>query len=162
MKCLAQNQLSLNQGVYKKASSATVFREGDTLLAKITPCLENGKTGLVQDLRGEVLARGSTEFIVMRARGVGAKHFNYCLARDSKFRDYTIRSMSGSSGRQRVPLDRVKSYGILNAPDLIKEFESIAESNFKKIKTNTQQIQTLTDLRDTLLPKLMKGEIRIK
>ena len=162
MKCLPQNQLNLSEGVYKVASSATAFREGDTLLAKITPCLENGKTGLVLDLKGEELARGSTEFIVMRARTEGSICFSYCLARDSKFRDYAIRSMSGSSGRQRVPLDRVKSYSIIDSSELIKKFEIVASSSFQKIKSNAQQIKTLTHLRDTLLPKLMKGEIRIR
>lgn len=161
MKCLPINQLSLSIGVFKSASSATSFREGDTLLAKITPCLENGKTGLVQDLKGEDLARGSTEFIVMRAKSNGSKCFNYCLARSSKFRNYAIRSMSGSSGRQRVPVDRVKSYSVINKPELIRYFEALVAPNFKKIKVNAQQIETLCQLRDTLLPKLMKGETRV-
>ena len=161
MKCLALNQLSLSAGILKSTSSATSFREGDTLLAKITPCLENGKTGLVQDLKGEKVARGSTEFIVMRPIENGSACFNYCLARNSKFRNYAIRSMSGSSGRQRVPLDRVKSYSVINRSDLIQDFEVLASPCFQKIRINTQQIETLTQLRDTLLPKLMKGEIRI-
>ncbi|WP_146209320.1 restriction endonuclease subunit S [Coraliomargarita sinensis] len=161
MKCLPLHELNLQAGVFKKSLSATSFREGDTLLAKITPCLENGKTGLVQDLKGEDLARGSTEFIVMRAKSNGSKCFNYCLARSSKFRNYAIRSMSGSSGRQRVPVDRVKSYSVINKSELIRYFEALVAPNFEKIKANAQQIETLIQLRDTLLPKLMKGEIRV-
>lgn len=161
MKCLQLNQLSLSNGVFKSSSSNTSFREGDTLLAKITPCLENGKTGLVQDLKGEEIARGSTEFIVMRPKENGSKCFNYCLARNSKFRRYAIRSMSGSSGRQRVPVQRLKSYSIINEQGLIRKFETAVSDSFQKIKVNSQQIETLTHLRDTLLPKLMSGEIRI-
>lgn len=161
MKCLPLNELSLKVGIFKKSSSGSSFREGDTLLAKITPCLENGKTGLVQDLKGEEVARGSTEFIVLRPKENGSTCFNYCLARSSKFRDYAIRSMSGSSGRQRVPVDRVKSYSVINKPELIRYFQALVAPNFEKIKVNAQQIETLTQLRDTLLPKLMKGEIRV-
>ena len=79
------------------------FCNGDTIMARITPCLENGKTAFVDVLEDGEVAFGSTEFIVMRARaGVGDPQFVYYLAISPEFRNVAIKSMVGSSGRQRV------------------------------------------------------------
>ena len=79
------------------------FCNGDTIMARITPCLENGKTAFVDILAGGEVAFGSTEFIVMRAReGVSDPQFVYYLATSPAFRSVAIKSMVGSSGRQRV------------------------------------------------------------
>ena len=79
------------------------FCNGDTIMARITPCLENGKTAFVDVLADGEVAFGSTEFIVMRARpGVSDPQFVYYLATSPVFRNVAIKSMVGSSGRQRV------------------------------------------------------------
>ena len=79
------------------------FSNGDTIMARITPCLENGKTAFVDILEDGEVAFGSTEFIVMRARaGVSDPQFVYYLATSPAFRNVAIKSMVGSSGRQRV------------------------------------------------------------
>ena len=79
------------------------FCNGDTIMARITPCLENGKTAFVDILADGEVAFGSTEFIVMRAReGVSDPQFVYYLATSPAFRNVAIKSMVGSSGRQRV------------------------------------------------------------
>jgi len=79
------------------------FRNGDTLMARITPCLENGKTAQVNILDDDEIGFGSTEFIVMRAKpGVSDKDFIYYLALSPQLREIAIKSMVGSSGRQRV------------------------------------------------------------
>ena len=79
------------------------FCNGDTIMARITPCLENGKTAFVDILADGEVAFGSTEFIVMRAReGVSDPQFVYYLATSPAFRSVAIKSMVGSSGRQRV------------------------------------------------------------
>lgn len=79
------------------------FCNGDTIMARITPCLENGKTAFVDVLEDGEVAFGSTEFIVMRAReGISDPQFVYYLATSSAFRNIAIKSMAGSSGRQRV------------------------------------------------------------
>lgn len=101
------------------------FCNGDTIMARITPCLENGKTAFVDVLGDSEIAFGSTEFIVMRARpGVSDPQFVYYLATSPMFRNVAIKSMVGSSGRQRVqqgvleeleltvpPLDEQKKIG---------------------------------------------------
>ena len=79
------------------------FCNGDTIMARITPCLENGKTAFVGILADGEVAFGSTEFIVMRARpAVSDPQFVYYLATSPAFRNIAIKSMVGSSGRQRV------------------------------------------------------------
>lgn len=79
------------------------FCNGDTIMARITPCLENGKTAFVDILADGEVAFGSTEFIVMRARaGVSDPQFIYYLVTSPGFRNVAIKSMVGSSGRQRV------------------------------------------------------------
>ena len=79
------------------------FCNGDTIMARITPCLENGKTAFVDVLEADEIAFGSTEFIVMRARkGISDPQFVYYLATSPMFRSIAIKSMVGSSGRQRV------------------------------------------------------------
>ena len=79
------------------------FCNGDTIMARITPCLENGKTAFVDVLQDGEVGFGSTEFIVMRARdGISDPHFIYYLATSPSFRNVAVKSMVGSSGRQRV------------------------------------------------------------
>ena len=84
-------------------SGGSKFCNGDTIMARITPCLENGKTAFVACLQDNEVAFGSTEFIVMRSRpGISDPQFIYYLAISPFFRDIAIKSMVGSSGRQRV------------------------------------------------------------
>ena len=79
------------------------FCNGDTVMARITPCLENGKTAYVDMLDDGEIGFGSTEFIVMRAKtGISDPQFVYYTAINPVFRNVAIKSMVGSSGRQRV------------------------------------------------------------
>ena len=94
------------------------FCNGDTIMARITPCLENGKTVFVDILGEDEVAFGSTEFIVMRAKeGVSDPQFIYYLATSPSFRNIAIKSMVGSSGRQRVQ-QSVLDELVLNVPPL--------------------------------------------
>ena len=79
-------------------NSGSRFRNGDTLLARITPCLENGKTGYVQCLPEGEVGWGSTEFIVMRGMPPISPEYIYLMARDQSFRSHAILSMTGTSG----------------------------------------------------------------
>lgn len=162
MKCLSDSTMAIADGIKRTVNSGSSFRNGDTLLAKITPCLENGKTGFVMNLDEVELARGSTEFIVMRAKEGVSPYFVYCLARYSDFRNTAILSMTGTSGRQRVQTAELKNYTISYSEDVMKRFHSLCHLHFLKIRQNQTQIHTLTRLRDTLLPKLMSGEVRVK
>ena len=146
----------------REFSSGTKFTNGDTLLARITPCLENGKTAYVTFLENDQVAWGSTEYIVMRPKGNLHPFFAYSLARNSDFRDYAEGCLAGSSGRQRIDVDHLKDYKIsIPSVTRIKNYNAFAESITPKLHANSQQIRTLETLRDTLLPKLMSGEVRV-
>jgi len=94
------------------------FRNGDVLMARITPCLENGKTSRVDMLDDNEIGFGSTEFIVLRAYSqVTEPDYVYYLATSPFIRDIAIKSMVGSSGRQRVQEDVLKST-VINLPPL--------------------------------------------
>lgn len=89
-------------------SGGAKFRNGDTVMARITPCLENGKTSKVNILEDGEVAFGSTEYIVFRAKeGVSDPDFLYYLICSPYVREIAIKSMVGSSGRQRVQQDVV-------------------------------------------------------
>jgi len=149
--------------VLRPFGSGMRFRNGDTLLARITPCLENGKTAFVQCLPDNAVGWGSTEFIVMRPRHPVPKEFGYLLARDDAFRAHAIRSMTGTSGRQRVQADSVAAFPVAmpSNEDLWQEFARVVSPAFKSIKANAETVETLAQLRDTLLPKLISGEMRV-
>lgn len=99
-------------------SGGTKFCNGDTIMARITPCLENGKTAFVDILAENEVAFGSTEFIVMRAKeGISDPQFIYYLATSPEFRNVAIKSMVGSSGRQRVQQGVLNDF-VLQVPPL--------------------------------------------
>jgi type I restriction enzyme S subunit len=148
----------------REFGSGMRFRNGDALLARITPCLENGKTAFVQNLSEGELGWGSTEFIVLRARPPMPKPVAYLVARDPIFRANAIRSMTGTSGRQRASHDAISSYP-LTKPDedeLWKRLHDLIVPMFKRIAANGEENETLAATRDLLLPKLMSGEVRLR
>ena len=93
-------------------SGGTKFRNGDTIMARITPCLENGKTAKVSILDSNEIGFGSTEYIVLRARKGIDEDFLYYLVCSPIVREPAIKSMIGSSGRQRVQTDVVQNIEI--------------------------------------------------
>lgn len=86
------------------------FQNGDTLLARITPCLENGKTAQVDCLEDDSVGEGSTEFIVLCGIDREDDDYVYYLCRDAEFREYAIGRMEGTSGRQRVSWQSIAAY----------------------------------------------------
>ena len=162
MKTLPTSGMQHETAIQRSFTSGTKFRNGDTLLARITPCLENGKTALVQGLEGDAIGWGSTEFIVMRPASNTALAYPYCVARSSDFRDEAIASMTGSSGRQRADAGRIKSIdAAIPSLEIMTEFSSITDPLIRKIAVLGSESQTLAALRDSLLPKLMSGELRV-
>lgn len=102
-------------------SGGTKFRNGDTIMARITPCLENGKTAQVSILNDGEVGFGSTEYIVFRAKeGIADKDYLYYLVCSPEVREPSIKSMVGSSGRQRVQTDVVKNLEI-DVPPLVEQ-----------------------------------------
>jgi very-short-patch-repair endonuclease len=124
------------------------FQDGDTLFARITPCLENGKTAKTSGLGDGEIAHGSTEFIVMAAKEPEYdEDYIYYLARLPEFRTYAQSRMEGTSGRQRVSWQSLAEFEF-NFPDKEdrKEIGRILKSIDDKICINNQQNQTLEQI----------------
>ena len=128
------------------------FKNGDTIVARITPCLENGKTAYINLLSENEVAFGSTEYIVLREKfGVTDKQFLYYFSISPIFRDVAIASMTGSSGRQRVQTNVVKQY-LFEMPSLKeqKAIASVLSSLDDKIDLLHRQNTTLERMAESL------------
>lgn len=153
--------LDMNENSETTSNSGSKFQNGDTLLARITPCLENGKTAFVHGLESDEGAVGSTEYIVMRSKKLNP-YMVYLLSRTNAFRQFAINSMSGSDGRQRVKSDQLKSLSYLLPPTgVIQNFEQMVSPLFEEVFLLNNQIFKATQARDRLLPKLMSGEVEV-
>lgn len=163
MSALSTTSMILNRAEFTEtySNSGSKFQNGDTLLARITPCLENGKTAFVSGIESEEGAVGSTEYIVMRSKKINP-YMVYLIARSDEFRNYAINSMSGSDGRQRVKADKLKGLDYLcPASYLIDRFGEVAQPIFSKIFVLNKQCAMAQEARDRLLPKLMSGELEV-
>jgi type I restriction enzyme S subunit len=163
MGCLSNDSMLISDIESRAGNSGAKFQNGDTLVARITPCLENGKTGFVQFLPdANAVAFGSTEFIVLRPLALTAE-FVYCLARSDEFRGVAIKSMSGATGRQRVQEECFADLLIPQPPRAILErFSGIVAPSFRLIYELHLQIQTLRRTRDLLLPRLLSGQVELE
>ena len=158
---LPTDSMVIQQATKREGRSGSKFRNGDTLFARITPCLENGKTAFVDFLEDGEAGRGSTEFVVLRGKRVTPQYV-YCLSRTHDFRGNAIKSMVGSSGRQRVQESCFEKFLVLIPPStLLTLFTDSVRPQFRQIKTLHAQNQKLRAARDLLLPRLMTGEIAV-
>lgn len=128
-------------------SGGTKFRNGDTIMARITPCLENGKTAKISVLETGEVGFGSTEYIVFRAKDGCDPDFLYYLVTSPIVREPAIKSMVGSSGRQRVQTDVLQKL-LVKVPDLEaqKAISEILKSLDDKINANRKINDNLADI----------------
>ena len=154
---------SYPQSVSQKNYSGGVrFTNGDTLFARITPCMENGKAAYINFLDDEQIAFGSTEYIVLASKDDYPSEFFYCLVRSDEFRDYARSHMTGTSGRQRVSASSIEQYLVpVLSPKTLDAFGMFAKGAFSLSRSFYMEKKTLKQLRDSLLPRLMSGEIDV-
>jgi len=158
---LPLNSMVIQRATRREGRSGSKFKNGDTLFPRITPCLENGKTAFVDFLEGGEVARGSTEFIVLRSKRL-TPEFVYCLARTYDFRENAIKSMVGSSGRQRVQESCFEKFLVMvPSGTFLDVFTEAVRPMFRQVRTLHSQNQKLRAARDLLLPRLMSGEIAV-
>lgn len=139
----------------KNYNGGTKFSNGDTLLARITPCLENGKTAFVDILDHDEVGFGSTEYIVLTSKEkLSDKHFLYYLAISPRLRQIAIQSMVGSSGRQRVQTDKLE-HSLFAFPTLEEQQQiaSILSSLDDKIELNRKMNKTLEEIGKALFKR---------
>ncbi|BCV40680.1 restriction endonuclease subunit S [Shewanella algae] len=163
MKAAPTSGYMIDGVIEKEFSGGSKFMADDVLLARITPCLENGKTAIVDFLAQDEAGFGSTEFIVMRGKGAVSMPFVACLSRLPEFRAHCIQSMVGSSGRQRVQNACFDSFYLTFPPtaDVLEKFEQTCLPSFRQMTVARLESEALANLRDTLLPKLLSGELEL-
>jgi type I restriction enzyme, S subunit len=156
MSGLSDDSMVITDIASRAGKSGAQFQNGDTLFARITPCLENGKTGFVQFLaNADSAAFGSTEFIVLRSRTL-TPEFVYLLARSERFRANAIKSMTGTSGRQRVQERSFDEFLIAEPPsEVLNRFSATVKPMFRLIQVLHQQNEVLRRAQDLLLPRLL-------
>ncbi len=127
------------------------FINGDTLIARITPCLENGKAAYINILSDGEVAFGSTEYIVFAAKNNMPSCFYYFLIRNAKFVTFALQFMNGSSGRQRVSGEELASFP-LTCPsnEKLKAFDRVGSTVLEQMKDNTIEIQKLKQLQEMI------------
>lgn len=132
--------------VLEEYKGGTKFRNNDTIMARITPCLENGKIAKVSILNNDEIGFGSTEYIVFRAiDGVSDADFLYYLMCSPLVRNPAIKSMVGSSGRQRVQTDVVANLDIELPPiEEQRKIGGLLKAFDDKIKLNNEINNNLT------------------
>lgn len=155
MKDVSENKLSVVSPIKRKYKGGSRFQNNDTLFARITPCLENGKTGFVDYLKPGEIGFGSTEFIVIRGKENISPYWVYCLCKDENFRTFAINSMTGTSGRQRVHESYLLEYKIPKVDfQKMDEFHSKVKLIFKTIKKRSIVIVKLSQLQELLLSRM--------
>lgn len=152
MASLPTNTKFIKQIDEKPFSGGSKFKNGDTLFARITPCLENGKTGKVTNLKDEIIGHGSTEFIVMSAKEPEFdEDYIYYFARLPEFREFAQQRMVGTSGRQRVAWQDLADFEFIFPPkEQRKKAAAFLNIYDQKIDLNTQINQTLEQIAQAL------------
>jgi type I restriction enzyme, S subunit len=151
MKDLQDGKKICTPKVERKPSSGSRFQEKDTLFAKITPCLENGKICQVKGLKNGI-GFGSTEFLVFRGKhDVSDNDFVFYLSRWDDVRAFAENNFEGTSGRQRVPKDCFDNL-ILELPEIPEQtaIASVLSSLDDKIDLLHRQNKTLEQMAETL------------
>ena len=126
------------------------------------PASKNGKTAYVDFLLDSEIGWGSTEYIVLKPRRPLPGEFAYCLARSARFREFAIRNMSGTSGRQRVPAAALSGFGMSSpSAGAVAEFGRLVRPFFGRASRAARESRRLARLRDALLPELVSGALRV-
>lgn len=126
MDLLVPHSRDIYDYVYEPYSGGAKFRNGDTIMARITPCLENGKHAFISLLDDGEVAYGSTEYFVMRGKeGISDNRFVYYLTHTPEFKATAIKSMVGSSGRQRAQVEVLENM-VMTLPESLEEQRAIA------------------------------------
>lgn len=141
MDLLIPHSKTIRNWNYEPYSGGAKFQNGDTIMARITPCLENGKHAFVSILDEGEIAYGSTEYFVFCGKEkVSDNDFVYYLTKTPLFRDTAIKSMVGSSGRQRAQMDVLENLKMFVPKDISdqRRIASILSSLDRKIELNNK------------------------
>ena len=143
--------------VIKPYNGGVRFINGDTLIARITPCLENGKAAYINILSDNEVAFGSTEYIVFAAKDNMPSSFYYFLIRNAKFVAFALQFMNGSSGRQRVSGEELASFPLVRpSAENLAAFDKVGAMVLEQMKENTSEIQKLKLLQEIIVATISR------
>ena len=144
-----------NGDTTKPYNGGVRFINGDTLIARITPCLENGKAAYINILNEGEVAFGSTEYIVFASKDDIPSCFYYFLIRNSKFVTFALQFMNGSSGRQRVSGEELASFPLMiPSKEKLAAFNKVGKLVLEQMKESTEEIQFLKQFQETITATL--------
>ncbi len=142
----------------------TYFTNNDVLLAKITPCFENGKIGIARDLKNGI-GFGSSEYIVFRSNGDVIPEYLYYFLSRNQFREEGKNSMTGAVGHKRVSKEFIEEY-LISFPKAVEE-QKLIVNKFDILSSQTQKLEALyrqklndlEELKKSILQKAFAGEL---
>ena len=162
---IAQNQI--NPITIKQLSqvkgSYTYFRNNDVLLAKVTPCFENGKLGIAKNLKNDV-GFGSSEFIVFRTKNEILAEYIFYILSSSKFRNRGKELMFGAVGLKRLSKDYVKNFAVPfpkleEQKQIVEKLDSLSIETKKLESIYTQKLADLEEMKKSVLQKAFSGQL---
>ena len=155
MSCLPTRGCVPEGGEMKAYNGGVRFQNGDTLIARITPCLENGKAAYINILNDKEVAFGSTEYIVFSPIDTMPSSFYYFLIRSKKFRAFSLQYMNGSSGRQRVSGDELAAFPLTKpSQEALSRFDMVAEPVLERFKVASLEINRLNALQQLIIASI--------
>ena len=148
-----------SEGEVKPYNGGMRFTNGDTIMARITPCLENGKAAYINLLNDGEIAFGSTEYIVLSPKPPMPNSFFYFLVRNATFVTFAIKHMNGSSGRQRVSGTDIAAFGFSRPSNKdLQTFDRLGIQTLEKIKSNTLEAALLERTQTAMMTQLSSGK----
>ena len=155
MSCLPTRGCIPEGGEMKAYNGGVRFQNGDTLIARITPCLENGKAAYINILNDKEVAFGSTEYIVFSPVDTMPSSFYYFLIRSKKFRTFALQYMNGSSGRQRVSGDELAAFPLTKpSHEALSRFDMVAKPVLEQFKVASLEINRLNALQQLIIASI--------
>lgn len=155
MSCLPTRGCIPEGGEMKAYNGGVRFQNGDTLIARITPCLENGKAAYINILNDKEVAFGSTEYIVFSPVDTMPSSFYYFLIRSKKFRAFALQYMNGSSGRQRVSGDELAAFPLTKpSHEALSRFDMVAKPVLEQFKVASLEINRLNALQQLIIASI--------
>ena len=155
MSCLPTRGCVPEGGEIKAYNGGVRFQNGDTLIARITPCLENGKAAYINILKDKEVAFGSTEYIVFSPVDTMPSSFYYFLIRSKKFRAFALQYMNGSSGRQRVSGDELAAFPLTKpSHEALSRFDMVAKPVLEQFKVASLEINRLNALQQLIIASI--------
>ena len=155
MSCLPTRGCVPEGGEMKAYNGGVRFQNGDTLIARITPCLENGKAAYINILNDKEVAFGSTEYIVFSSVDTMPSSFYYFLIRSKKFRAFALQYMNGSSGRQRVSGDELAAFPLTKpSQEALSQFDMVAKPVLEQFKVASLEINRLNALQQLIIASI--------